>query len=433
MRLARVSGEGYARLAQEVYLEAGESYLATAVFDGEVSLFSSGLELWNSPSAVVVNYEASSDGRTIRQATLVPAQTGMYTFLFALWDPGSVDVISMSLVRASTGEELVGDPSFARGISDWRSAGGVIEWLGGDRGLPVDRPVSVGSGTSEFEVVPRIGSERLVKNGDGTLILGQASASTGGVVVRAGELVVTNSQSLGTGGLWVRPGATVRFDNGAGDIALTALDVQDIGKVDLGQTRISLPAGAADVASVREAIKAGQKGWGPYQTYGLMTSQASPSTGRGLGYSVDGEGNLTVGYAAAGDGNLDGIVDIFDLSRLVASGKFGQGTAAEWYEGDFNYDGTFNSFDLTQLVSGGLFQRGSYMAGPGSLATGSEAMAANTASLRVITQLSAIDSFTWAAIATLSETDAPAGRRAKGSGARTQQFAHYASPWDEFR
>ena len=174
---------------------------------------------------------------------------------------------------------MVGDPSFARGISDWRSAGWVIEWLGGDRGLPVDRPVSVGSGTSEFEVVPRIGSERLVKNGDGTLILGQASASTGGVVVRAGELVVTNSQSLCTGGLWVRPGATVRFDNGAGDIALTALDVQDIGKVDLGQTRISLPAGAADVASVREAIKAGQKGWGPYQTYGLTTSQTSPSTG----------------------------------------------------------------------------------------------------------------------------------------------------------
>lgn len=64
-----------------------------------------------------------------------------------------------------------------------------------------------------------------------------------------------------------------------------------------------------------------------------------------LGQAVDGSCVL-VRYTLAGDANLNGTVDFFDLTALAAN--YGS-TAGAWSTADFNYDGQVNFFDLTTL------------------------------------------------------------------------------------
>jgi hypothetical protein len=82
--------------------------------------------------------------------------------------------------------------------------------------------------------------------------------------------------------------------------------------------------------------------------------------GGGLGYVVNGDGSLTFGFAASGDTNLDDVVDILDLSAMLASGKFDSGESASWSEGDFNYDQVLDILDISDFLSTSLFNAGTY-------------------------------------------------------------------------
>ena len=70
--------------------------------------------------------------------------------------------------------------------------------------------------------------------------------------------------------------------------------------------------------------------------------------------------DVTVGWAAAGDTNLDGIVDTIDVAELIGADRFGRPQAAAWSEGDFNYDGLFDVLDVAEMLGAVLFDRGSY-------------------------------------------------------------------------
>jgi hypothetical protein len=73
------------------------------------------------------------------------------------------------------------------------------------------------------------------------------------------------------------------------------------------------------------------------------------------------DGSILVGYAAAGDVTLDGVVDVIDASDVLAAGKFNTAAPATWQQGDFNYDGLFDALDLAAMLSGGLLDQGSYV------------------------------------------------------------------------
>ena len=73
-------------------------------------------------------------------------------------------------------------------------------------------------------------------------------------------------------------------------------------------------------------------------------------------------GGISFAYAAPGDTNLDWVVDVLDVSNLLASGKFGSDRYATWSEGDFNYDGVFDVLDIADLSATALYGAANYNA-----------------------------------------------------------------------
>ena len=75
---------------------------------------------------------------------------------------------------------------------------------------------------------------------------------------------------------------------------------------------------------------------------------STATTTRGLGWTDDAAGKVTVAYALYGDSNLDGTVNGADLNTVLSNYNK---TGDYWYQGDFNYDGTVNGADLNTVLS----------------------------------------------------------------------------------
>ena len=229
-----------------------------------------------------------------------------------------------------------------------------------------DYEVSVGTGSStNAPSLPAGSLTRLVKRGDGTLILDKPNSHTGGTVVEAGEVIISNPAVLGSGALEVRAGAKVTLDVAGSEIAVGALNFADGGRLDLGYGRVTLQVSAASVqdglsvAKVQDLLRrAYEASWAGIN--GFATRTAGLVMGGGLAYIENGGGSITVGYAAKGDTNLDGIVDVLDAANILSAGKMNTNTASTWSEGDFNYDGVFDILDIADFVGSGLFEKGSY-------------------------------------------------------------------------
>jgi hypothetical protein len=78
-----------------------------------------------------------------------------------------------------------------------------------------------------------------------------------------------------------------------------------------------------------------------------------------VGYRADDTG-VTIAFAAAGDVDLDGVVDVVDMSGLMADGEFNSGIVATWSLGDFNYDGVFDLIDISELITADVYNAGPY-------------------------------------------------------------------------
>jgi hypothetical protein len=72
----------------------------------------------------------------------------------------------------------------------------------------------------------------------------------------------------------------------------------------------------------------------------------------GIGFLADGIGtNRTLVRAVlTGDANMDGTVNFFDLTQLLAY-KYNTGQPASYTDGDLNYDGVVDFFDIVTLLS----------------------------------------------------------------------------------
>ena len=200
----------------------------------------------------------------------------------------------------------------------------------------------------------------VTKRGGGTLVLDGANTYVGGTRVEAGHVIVRNLSALGSGPLEVLPGARVTFEVGVGRVNLANLVVHQGARIDVGHGGLVLPAGTMSAAAVRALLISGRNG-GSWDGPGISTSNAPAGSQRAVGYTVRPDGSIVVAYAAPGDGNLDGVFDILDLSEILSAGKFDTGSPANWTQGDTNYDNVFDIVDLADILGSGTYGQGSYL------------------------------------------------------------------------
>jgi len=132
------------------------------------------------------------------------------------------------------------------------------------------------------------------------------------------------------------------------------------GLLDVGSGRVNWSAGMTATTLV-DRLVSGRNGGAWDGAVGITSREAAASGGtRAVGWVDNGGGSLSVSFAAPGDTNIDGAVDVLDASNLVASGKYGTGDPATWSEGDFNYDGVVDVLDAADFASTGLYNEPSY-------------------------------------------------------------------------
>ncbi|MFM7245206.1 MAG: cellulose binding domain-containing protein, partial [Planctomycetaceae bacterium] len=226
--------------------------------------------------------------------------------------------------------------------------------------------VSVAAGLTQTDSASRSGTAPLVKRGPGTLVLTASSTSSGPVTIEEGTLIVRDVAALGTGGVDVRGGARLVFDIGTAVASLGSFSMAATAMVDVGSGGMTFAPG---ITPVQAQLAAG-RGIGDWTGIsGIRSSAAaaaiSAGRSRAAGWLDNGDGTVTAAFAAAGDTNMDGTVDVLDSANVATSGKFDTGLTASWADGDFNYDGVVDVLDLSDFISSDLLDRGGYVAPSG--------------------------------------------------------------------
>jgi fibronectin-binding autotransporter adhesin len=211
------------------------------------------------------------------------------------------------------------------------------------------------------------GSGGLSKTGAGTLILSGSSSLTGSTSIQQGTLQLANTAALASSQITPGAGGTLTLapylQTTVGGLAPNAG-----GLVDVGNGMVTVATGLT-VADMLTAITAGYNGGTWTGTAGITSSTAAADTAggavRAIGWLDNGGGSVTFAFAAPGDTNLDGLIDVLDAAALSSAGRFND--TAVWSEGDFNYDGIYDDLDNALFVSTGLFDAGPYNAPPGAV------------------------------------------------------------------
>ncbi|MFM7243550.1 MAG: hypothetical protein ACKO40_05150 [Planctomycetaceae bacterium] len=134
--------------------------------------------------------------------------------------------------------------------------------------------------------------------------------------------MLAHGSAVGSGHLVPIVGGTVAIAAGL-RTAVTGLDVGAGGLVDVGRGLVTVAQGL-EPADVLAAIVAG-RGDGSWNGGQGIVSTAAASGPRTVGWLEGGDGSIVLGYAAAGDTNLDWQVDILDAANFVSSGLFDAG------------------------------------------------------------------------------------------------------------
>jgi autotransporter-associated beta strand protein len=235
------------------------------------------------------------------------------------------------------------------------------------------------------------GAGSLTETGNGTLVLGNSNSYAGPTTITSGTMIVNAANGLPNGSSVVNHG--VLNVNAANSIAQItgsgALNIGAAGALTLpggaasSQAALSIAAGGlltlnnahntltlsygtkpSPDSTIRKYLQNGFNaghwdagGTLANPTLGAITSNtAAGSNAFSIGYADGSDGAVTglsggqeeIKFTYAGDANLDGQVNISDLSVLAS--HFGS-TGAGWDAGDFSYDGTVNLTDLSILAN----------------------------------------------------------------------------------
>ena len=288
---------------------------------------------------------------------------------------GGITAENHSLTVDGSGDVVIADPLDL-------GAGGLIKAGPGSLVLaaanPFTGPTDLRGGTLEVAAADALAASSITINPDSTLAVAAGiTLRSPAVSVSGGTLTaesLTIAEATGIGSLAVTSGTIAGVPtiavSGGGEMTLPAdgrlvvaaggLTVEETGgRLDLGAGAVTIAAGGG--AGLREAIIAGRNGGGWNGSAGILSAAAADSGGtRAVGYVVAGDGSAEVSFAAPGDVDLSGTVDVFDLVVIDAAGTFGSGEPSVWSQGDFNYDGLTTIFDLVAIDTGGAFGAGNY-------------------------------------------------------------------------
>jgi autotransporter-associated beta strand protein len=208
------------------------------------------------------------------------------------------------------------------------------------------------------------GNSRLIKTGTGACVLDAANGFTGATDVQAGVLEIASPGALANSAVTVEAGARLAVAGGS-RAAVAGLDLR--GGVDVGVSGLTVAAGLAD-ADIRLALGQG-RGSGDWNSgAGVFSSAVAGALAAGqyrtVGWIRDGDGGVTFAFAAPGDTDLDGVVDVLDAANVLSGRRFDSGEAAIWSEGDFTHDGAVDVLDAAEFLSAGLFDAGGYLPSP---------------------------------------------------------------------
>jgi len=242
-------------------------------------------------------------------------------------------------------------------------SGGTLEVVAGEA-LAGSSGVTVGSGaTLAVAAGTTLRSPRVTLAG-GMLSGGSVAVNP---ATGIGALAINSGGLAGGASLLVGPGGLVELPEEARvSVSVTGLTVDDAvggGRVDLGAGEFRIAPGGMTKAELVADIQAGRGDGSWNGTSGIKSSAAASSNGsRTVGYLEDANGGFRVSYAAAGDTNLDGVVDLLDLLAVLGSGVYESSVASDWSQGDFNYDGVTDLLDLLAILGSGTYDQGSYFA-----------------------------------------------------------------------
>jgi len=202
----------------------------------------------------------------------------------------------------------------------------------------------------------------VMKTGSGALVLDAANTFTGTTTIAAGTLELAAPGAAVGARVQVAAGATLTVAPGIAT-TIAALERDPAATVDVTSGAITVGSGLSSSELVA-AIQAGRGdgSWTGGSGISSSTVAADISLGlpRAVGWVDNGDGSMTVAYAAPGDTNLDWTVDLIDVTNFVAGGKYGTGMPATWLEGDFNYDEIVDIQDIVEFSSTGLYAAGVY-------------------------------------------------------------------------
>ncbi|MFM7519386.1 MAG: beta strand repeat-containing protein [Planctomycetota bacterium] len=210
------------------------------------------------------------------------------------------------------------------------------------------------------------GSIPVLKSGGGTLVLDKANTLSGSTTVQGGVVRLASAAALASSNLVVVAGGTAQVSPYV-VAGVAGLNLSGTGLVDVTNGGMTVASGLSASTLVAKLI-AGRNGGTWDGTNGITSSVTAAEVAnfetRAVGWLDNGDGSMTVAYAAQGDTNLDWVIDILDVSNFVSSGRFGTGQPATWADGDFNYDGVVDIQDVADFSATGLYGKASYNAAP---------------------------------------------------------------------
>ncbi len=210
------------------------------------------------------------------------------------------------------------------------------------------------------------GAGEVEQLGTGTLRLSGSGGHTGSTTVRSGRLLLANPSALASSPTTVDAGATLAMGP---QVFATVPTLANGGLVDVGLGGLTVTSGQT-AEGIVAAIIAGRANGSWSGTSGITSSAAATQSERAVGWLNNGDGSFTVSFAAAGDWNVNGVVDFDDVVQFVSANLYDTGLPATWADGDYDYNGVVDFDDVVASVSANLFDAGPYNAGiqSGSLA-----------------------------------------------------------------
>lgn len=345
----------------ELYVGNGGRFAPTALTNNGRIVFNNAI-LFDSPlllpGYISFGLSTSTISTTLSASGTVSLASGN------LSGTGSLTVASLTAVSPVVRTNLILAPGGNMAMSGTMHLGGGSFTLNGQASRGVFRstdPAAPASVTIGATGTLSVGGTNLA-----SFITG--GADTSGTLSNAGLLQASNGATVKINAGWAL--------NNSGTIRLTSasIGVYTAGWTNTGQ--IELNSGAAAVFGggdvdqlleiVGEQLRSGFAN-GSWSGTGLTSLDAKADSRARLGYALASEilsvsgtqtaqwhnqtvdsSSVLVLYTLAGDSDLNGSVDFFDLTALAAH----YGTAASrWSQGDFNYDGRVDFFDLTTLAS----------------------------------------------------------------------------------